>query len=135
MELRREVLKKLKDEDTFAKHPRLTITPINSLEILNTFGSIFLKHATKILHQQPTYKRIKNELLELESWYDKQMDMVQKNEIQKKLLEMADRKFWANTDLPVAKLFISNSAIRKMEPSEFVRYIDRFLCHADKEYF
>lgn len=115
--------------------PAHVVGVLNDVEIFNTFGSIFHNRVKKFLKQQPTFLRLKEQILPLEDWYDEQMRIAAEKKVPEKLFRKADKDFWSDAKLPVAKLFISNRSTYEMDPREFVCYLDRFLCHRGNEYF
>ncbi len=135
IQLRTKLLQDLKDRDTLLSDVVDSIARINDLEIFNTFGSIFDKRVESLLAQQPVFHNLKRQIFPLEEWYDEQLNVARQKKAPDLFLKKADKDFWLRNDLPVAKLFILNPATHKMDPREFIVYIDRFLCHAESEYF
>lgn len=135
IQLRTKLLQDLKERDALLSDIDDSIARINDIEIFNTFGSIFDNRAKALLGQQPIFHNLKQQILPLEHWYDEQLDVARKKRVPDLFLKKADKDFWSRSDLPVAKLFILNPATHKMNPREFIVYIDRFLCHAESEYF
>lgn len=85
--------------------PSHVVGVLNDVEIFNTFGSIFHKRVKKFLEQQPTFRRLKEQILPLEDWYDEQMRIAGEKKVPEKLFRKADKDFWSDVKLPVAKLF------------------------------
>lgn len=135
IQLRTKLLQDLQQRDAFFSDVDDSIARINDVEIFNTFGSIFDNRVKPLLEQQPVFHNLKQKILPLEDWYDEQLNVAHQKKAPELFLKRADKDFWLRSDLPVAKLFISNPTTYKMDPREFIVYIDRFLCHAESEYF
>lgn len=133
--MRIKLLEDLRSDGTFLSDPAKFVPKLNDIELFNTFGAIFDRRVQPFLEQQPLFRSLREQILPLEDWFSNQLMMATRMKTPKRILQKSDEDFWSDRDLPVAKLFIANPTTYDMDPRELVPYIDRFLCHAESEYF
>lgn len=71
----------------------------------------------------------------MQEWYDDALKTLTKSKETRNEYYDYNRRYWSDSELPVATLFIGNEFTKKLDPKHFIPYIDRFLCHANNEYF
>ena len=104
--------------------------------MFHAFSVMFHEGVKQFLNKQPYFLEIQKQLIHLEHWYDEQIASIQTALGGRGgILRVADRKYWQNSGIPVAKLFVDNPTLSEIDDKEYTTYIDRFLCHAGYQYF